>query len=214
MMMKTATIIWAVCQLVLMIPEFAQAQAEDLFAGPCERYGVPKALAQAIAGHESGMRPWAMNIEGRPYLHASKDQAMAVARAALQAGLSFDIGLMQINAQWLRRYHLPLDVVFDPAGNVQVGVWILAQAIKRYGLSWQAVATYHTCLERNPERGRAYAAAIMARLRGEVPIQSISQSKQRTALISSAAVRRSPIIVKHFGDIASNEITQKGENNE
>ena len=182
-------------------PGWAQSSVDlvNLFDGPCERYGVPKALALAIAGHESGGRPWVMNIAGRPVLHASKEEALAVARAALAAGLSFDIGLMQINAQWLRRYHLPLELVFEPRGNVQVGVWILAQAIKRYGLTWEAVATYHTPLERNPERGRAYAAAVLARLGSKVPAMMASSSS-RPRQVSPAA---SPMVVKR--QVASNE---------
>lgn len=163
--MNTIRQVCAGMALIVLLAAASPARAQstvdlvNLFDGPCERYGVPKPLALAIAGHESGGRPWAMNIAGRPVLHASKEEALAVARAALAAGVSFDIGLMQINAQWLRRYRLPLELVFEPRGNVQVGVWILAQAIKRYGLTWEAVATYHTPLERNPERGRAYAAA-------------------------------------------------------
>ena len=40
----------------------ANQDLDSLFDAPCERYGVPKALALAIASHESGMRPWAMNM--------------------------------------------------------------------------------------------------------------------------------------------------------
>ena len=125
--------------LLLSLGDFAlaslpQDELESLFDAPCDRYGVPKALALAIASQESGMRPLAMNIAGRSILHATKDEALAISRTALRAGLSFDIGVMQINAWWIRRYNLPLEVVLDPRGNVQVGVWILAQEIKRHGL--------------------------------------------------------------------------------
>lgn len=204
--MSTIRQVCAGMALIVLLAAGSPAQAQssvdlvNLFDGPCERYGVPKPLALAIAGQESGGRPWVMNIAGRPILHASKEEALAMARAALAAGLSFDIGLMQINAQWLRRYHLPLELVFEPRGNVQVGVWILAQAIKRYGLTWEAVATYHTPLERNPERGRAYAAAVLARLGNKAPAMSSSSSSPRQA-VSPAA---SPMVVKRR-EVASNE---------
>lgn len=185
----------------------ANQDLDSLFDAPCERYGVPKALALAIASHESGMRPWAMNIEGRSVLHASKDEALAISQACLSRGLSFDIGVMQVNSQWLRRYRLPLDVVFDPRGNVQVGVWILAQCIKRHGLTWQAVAAYHTPVERNPDRGRAYAAAVLDRMRRmNAPASTSAQSpvveQHRPA---NQAAKTAPLLVKRFREVASNE---------
>lgn len=191
-----------ICLLLLLaMPAVGAAQGGlgDLFDVPCARYGVPKALALAIARHESGLRPWVMNIAGKPVLTTRQDEALAIARQALRLGLSFDIGVMQVNSQWLRRYHLPLEVVFDPRGNVQVGVWILAQAIKRYGLTWQAIATYHTSVERNPTRAWAYASAILARLRNGTPATRITpQDSPETA-------KQAPILVKRFRELASNE---------
>jgi len=185
----------------------ASHDLDTLFDAPCERYGVPKALALAIASHESGMRPWAMNIEGRSVLHADREQALALSQACLTRGLSFDIGIMQVNSQWLRRYKLPLDVVFDPRGNIQVGVWILAQCIKRHGLTWKAVAAYHTPVERNPDRGRAYAVAVLDRMR------RMNASLSSSALFPvieqghpvSQAVAQAPMLVKRFREVASNE---------
>ncbi len=142
-----------------------QDDIAHLFDASCDRYGVPKPLALAIASKESGIKPWMLNIAGRTVRCETKEQALAISHQALAAGLSFDVGVMQINSWWIRRYRLPLDVILDPAGNIQVGVWILSREIQRYGLSWQAVASYHTPLDRNPERGRAYAADVLQRMR-------------------------------------------------
>ncbi len=197
---RVATLLLGLGLLLFSFGDFAlaslpQDELEGLFDAPCDRYGVSKALALAIASQESGMRPWAMNIAGRSILHASKEEALAISRAALRAGLSFDIGVMQINAWWIRRYNLPLEVVLDPRGNIQVGVWILAQEIKRHGLNWRAVASYHTPLERNPERGWAYATAVLSRLGGAAP-NPVSAAQLPTA---------APMLVKRFRDVASNE---------
>lgn len=181
------------------LPYEDQADLAGLFDAPCERYGVPKDLALAIAGHESGMRPWAMNIQGKPVLNTSKEEALSVSQIALASGLSFDVGVMQINSQWLRRFKLPLDVVFDPRGNIQVGVWILSQAIKQHGLTWRAVASYHSP---HPERGKAYATAVLARLAGHASSPSSTFMKSSSA---SAAPASSPILVRRFREVASNE---------
>ncbi|EGY27051.1 lytic transglycosylase catalytic domain protein [Desulfovibrio sp. A2] len=50
--------------------------------------------------------------------------------------------------------------MIEPPANVVIGVWILSQEIKRYGLNWKAVASYHTPLSKNPERGRIYAEYV------------------------------------------------------
>lgn len=142
-----------------------QAVLAPLFDDPCARYGVPKALALAIARQESGLHPWIINVSGRDVRPRNREEALAVARVALRAGRSFDVGIMQVNVYWIKKYRLPLELVLDPRANVRIGVWILAQEIRRHGLNWQAVAYYHTPLHKNPARGRAYAAAVLGHLR-------------------------------------------------
>jgi soluble lytic murein transglycosylase-like protein len=83
---------------------------------------------------------------------------------AWRRGDSFDVGLMQINSYWMRRFGLDPHLVLDPRINIRLGVWILAKEIDRFGITWQAVASYHTPLDRNPERGRNYAASVLRQL--------------------------------------------------
>mgnify|MGYP004649191085 CR=1 FL=1 len=135
--------------------------AGKLLEQPCATYAVPKILALAIARQESGWHPWIINVAGKDVRPRNKAEAVRVARAALRAGKSFDVGLMQINSYWIKKYRWPLEQVLDPANNAKIGVWILAQEIRRHGLNWKAVAYYHTPLHKNPERGKAYAQAIV-----------------------------------------------------
>lgn len=137
-----------------------QQAVEHLFDAPCARYQVPKALALAIARTESGCRPWILNLAGRDVRPDSREKALRLARTALHSGRSFDVGIMQVNAYWIRKYRWPLEQVLEPATNVRIGVWILAQEIRRHGLNWKAVASYHTPLHKNPERGRVYARTV------------------------------------------------------
>lgn len=151
--------------LLLLLWSFS-ALAEGAGAEDNERYfqnaaatvGVPVALTQAIAGVESGGSPWALNVAGRGHIHASRDEALAAARRADAAGLSFDCGLMQINNWWLKRYGIPLEAMFDPAANILLGSWILRQELDRAGGdAWTAVARYHSP---DAVRGRRYAALV------------------------------------------------------
>lgn len=136
-----------------------------LFDAACIRMGVPKDLALAIARQESGFHPWIINISGKDFRPKSKEEALRLCQWAMQANKSFDVGIMQVNTYWIKKYRLPLELVVNPQSNVQIGVWILAQEIKRHGMNWRAVAYYHTPLHKNPQRGRQYVAAIMGHLR-------------------------------------------------
>mgnify|MGYP000486875724 CR=1 FL=1 len=103
------------CSVLLMIvifftPVYAetlqnrQHVLEPLFDAPCARYQVPKVLALAIARQESGCHPWIINISGRDVRPRSKEEAIQYAQWAMRSGRSFDVGIMQINAYWIKRY--------------------------------------------------------------------------------------------------------------
>lgn len=166
----TVTLLLLVASL-LAVPAHAgalqdrQQALEPLFDAPCARYQVPKVLALAIARQESGCHPWILNISGRDVSPRSKEDALRYARWAMRAGRSFDVGIMQVNSYWIRKHGWPLEQVLEPANNVKIGVWILAQEIRRHGLNWKAVAYYHTPLHRNPERGRQYAQLVLGHVK-------------------------------------------------
>lgn len=135
------------------------------FVEPCQAYNVPLALALAIARQESGTRPWTINVAGQAYFPASREEASAIASRAMAEGRSFDVGLMQVNSFWLKKYQIPVEDVLDPPSNIAMGVWILAREIQRYGLTWQAVGAYHTPLERNLDRAKHYAVSVLTHMR-------------------------------------------------
>ncbi len=68
-----------------------------------------------------------------------------------------DMGLMQINKEWIPRiakYGIQqADLLDDPCANINVGAWILADSISRYGYNWTAIG-YYNASHKNP-RGRA-----------------------------------------------------------
>ena len=135
------------------------------FIQPCEDYHGPLALARAIARQESGTRPWVINVAGQDFSPKSAEEALDIADQAQRAGKSFDVGIMQVNSYWLKKYHIDLREILDPQKNIAMGIWILAREIRRYGLTWKAIGAYHTPLARNPDRARRYAQTVLAHMR-------------------------------------------------
>jgi soluble lytic murein transglycosylase-like protein len=120
------------------------------------RYRIHPWLLAAIAKVESGFDPAAVNAT-----HAQRTG-------------SVDLGLMQINSQWLpvlARHGISRDALFEPCTNVNVGAWILAGLFARYGVTWEAVGAYNAgCARLEPRRCAAlrasYARKVDAALRG------------------------------------------------
>jgi soluble lytic murein transglycosylase-like protein len=91
------------------------------------RYQIPVKLLKAIAKTEN-----------------RKLDELAV---GVNTNHSFDIGIMQINSSWfpmLNKVGIAKADLFDGCKNIQIGSWILAQNIKRYGFNRQAIGAYHS----------------------------------------------------------------------
>ena len=124
---------------------------------PVRAEQAPHGLLDAIAIQESGKNPFVVNVAGKDYYPASREEAAQIIRQAQAAGKSFDVGLFQINSWWIERYRLAPESLLDPETNRQWGMFILSQEIARHGLNWKAVGKYHSP---DMERGRRYAWKI------------------------------------------------------
>lgn len=129
--------------------EGAQSQASNCWVDAGQRYGIEPWLLYSIAQHESKLRPLAVsprNTDG-----------------------TYDIGIMQVNSWWLpllrKRYGISESHLFEPCMNINVGAWILAQAVKSMGPNWEAVGAYNAGLKKTKRRDilrKKYADSIAA----------------------------------------------------
>jgi len=88
-----------------------------------QRYSVSPLLLYAISSVESSFNVRAINVN----TNGSEDR-----------------GHMQINSFW-KKYlgDSGWDSLYDPCYCTNVGAWIVADCIARYGNNWDAVACYH-----------------------------------------------------------------------
>jgi len=101
------------------------AFAESCWQSAANRYGIHETILRAIALTESAMDSQAINRNTNG---------------------SVDIGLMQINSRWfpsLAESGIQPGDLWNPCTNIQVGAWILAGEVRRFGYTWQAVGAYH-----------------------------------------------------------------------
>ena len=203
--MKTALI--ALLFLLCVQPLYAESDTPhfmDFFESTAGELDVPLSVVLAIAKVESEIKPWTLNIEGRSYRFASKDEALAKAEDASAAGRSFDVGIMQINRWWLDRYDISLEAAFDPLANIYLGCWIFKQELVRHKNLRAAIGAYHSP---DPLRASRYANQVIKALtRGPVGTQSKSETVARPAP-QRAAAGVAPVKARQF--IASAPATFK-----
>lgn len=151
------------------------------------RYQLNANLLSAIAKCESGLR------------------AAAVNRAHMAQTGTYDIGLMQVNSVHLRRlgtFGITERQLYNACTNIQVGAWILASNIQKYGLTWEAVGAYNaTCTELkgakcNAARSR-YAWCVYRNLQAPSASVLFSEQGPRQALVN----RVMPIITAEVARI-------------
>lgn len=102
-------------------------------------YGISPVLLEAIALKESRMNPLAIDHD---------------------ADGSYDIGIMQINSSHLAelaRLGYPPQVLWTPCANIAAGAWVLANNMRRMGVTWSAVGAYNSS---DPRIGARYAYGV------------------------------------------------------
>lgn len=120
---------------------------------------VPMTLLAAIAARESSFYPWSINLDGQSYRPKNKKSALAWIHNSEAS--SFDMGLMQINSQWLNRFGMSIRDTLDPALNILLGSLILSDCISNYGIRG-GLSCYHTGSP-GSKRGLSYADDVIAK---------------------------------------------------
>jgi type IV secretion system protein VirB1 len=110
----------------------------------------PSTMA-AIIGVESRGHPLAIHVNRGALPRAAVDasDAAKLARAAIDAGYSVDLGLMQVNSRNLPKLGYTVEQMFEPCTNLQAGAEILS-------------ASYRAAAQRHGEGQDALRAALSA----------------------------------------------------
>lgn len=133
-----------------------------------QQTGVPLGVLYAVGltetGTSSGMRPFALNIEGRTVQPESLSEALAIVRREKSRGAQLiDVGCMQINLHYHRQEFPTLEAMFEPAANVAYAARFLKTLRRRHGSWSMAVARYHAGDANNAAQKR-YVCSVIKRM--------------------------------------------------
>ena len=148
------------------------------YASAARAHGIPADILYAVALTESGKVvdrfrssrpwPWTLNVGGKGYFYASREDAHRAFLHFLEQGKrSIDIGLMQVNWRWHRDELGDPWQALDPDLNLQVGARILGSCYRDRRDRWDAVGCYHA--PNNPSVASRYSEKVAAHWRRIAP---------------------------------------------
>ncbi len=131
----------------------------------------------AIVAVESGGWPYAIddNTVRRSYRPRSRVEAIAIAKAALRAHHSVDVGIAQVNNANFSAFRVDAVEMLDPCTNLRVGSEILAETYTRATRQYPhpAEALVHALMAYNTGSiysGSSYVEKIVAAAETQAPI--------------------------------------------
>jgi soluble lytic murein transglycosylase-like protein len=129
---------------------------------------VPIGLLYAVALTETGsggeLNPFALNIEGTPFLASSTTEAVAMFQEARKADKKLiDLGCMQINYHYHHRNFSSVPAMLDPQQNVYYAAKLLRSLRARHGSWTEAVARYHAGPKNKPAQHR-YVCKVLTHM--------------------------------------------------
>jgi soluble lytic murein transglycosylase-like protein len=152
--MKPAKMLFVIISLLMTTKLSYASQCMQAINAVTKVHKVPKDIVTAVALTETGIMqkgrlapyPWAINVEGKGYLFASKDEAIGAVKKHLAAGKkSIDIGCMQLNWYWHgEKFNHSLEKAFDPYTNITVGAKYILEHYGTYKNWTKAVGRYHS----------------------------------------------------------------------
>ena len=117
-------------------------------------YGLPENILLSISRVESGYKkvggitrawPWTLNAGGDSAYFQTKEAALSSLKDRIKKGVTnIDVGCMQLNYRWHKKFFKSLSDMISPTKNVDYGAKFLKKLHKRHG-SWEkAVKYYHS----------------------------------------------------------------------
>ncbi len=150
--------------LVVIIFSFSQnvvfaQDLSELISTVEKEHNLPSGLLKAIVEVESGLKAYAINIEGKAFIAKSQIEASKIIRSYLRQGYTnIDIGLAQINWHWHGYNFSSIDEMLTPKNNVKYAAKLLTDLYEKHD-DWQKVVRlYHSA---KPYHHKQYSRKVL-----------------------------------------------------
>ncbi len=183
-----------------------ELQCEYLAKEAEVKYGLPENILLSISRVESGFKkvdgvrrawPWTLNAGGDSAYFQTKEAALNSLKKRVKQGVTnIDIGCMQLNFRWHKKFFKNLRDMMSPEKNVDYGARFLNRLHKRHG-SWEkAVKYYHSSKSKFNVKYFKKVSAVWKKENNESslkPILVAAVSKPETKKISILNQREDPV---------------------
>jgi len=137
----------------------ANSDYKEIISNLEEKYNIPIGLLQAIVKVESGMKPYAINVQGMPYFAKSMEDAKEIIKQNTDRGITnIDVGLAQVNLRWHGKNFADLTQIIEPQSNLTYAAKLLTDLYSQHKCWHKAVRIYHSG---NPVYYKKYSRKIL-----------------------------------------------------
>lgn len=120
---------------------------------------IPARLLESIAKIESGVQEYAINVNGKSFFAANKQEAISAINTALNSGVTnVDIGVMQLNWRWHKEAFDNIEEMLSAPANIAYAARLLKNLYKQHRDWHKAVRYYHSS---NAEHYEKYSRKVV-----------------------------------------------------
>lgn len=131
-----------------------------MIASAEKTHQIPSGLLAAIAKVESNTKAYALNIDGKPVLEKSLQDASRAVRSKITSGIkNIDVGVMQLNYRWHGGEFNNITQMLMPENNIEYAANLLKSLRVKHGSWHKAIKYYHSA---NPEHHRKYSRKVVS----------------------------------------------------
>ena len=124
-----------------------------------KEHTIPPGLLLAVIKTESGVNPYALNINGRPVFLKDKNAALDAINQALASGITnIDIGIAQLNYKWHKSNFPDPESMLLPSANIKYAAKLLAKLKFKHGDWHKAIRHYHSS---TPKYHKLYSRKVV-----------------------------------------------------
>lgn len=141
----------------------------EIFIEKSQKHKVDYKMMMAICKHESGFKPYAINVnksifniqQGSHYFDGEFSANVYMDFVLDPLFLSYDVGLCQVNNQHLKRYNIDNEDLLNKEINIDIATQIYKYNITKCKGNLVCSLSMYNTGSGNSERGRNYAKKVL-----------------------------------------------------